>query len=44
MPKQKVRQSVETAIADKTVEPAPLCDDMPNDFMGFSPVGVDSGQ
>ncbi len=41
MPKQKVRQSVETATADKSVEPAPaahapaLCDDMPDDFMAF---------
>ena len=36
MPKQKVRQSVETATADKAVEPAPaLCDDMPDDFMAF---------
>ena len=39
MPKQKVRQSVEAATADKAVEPAPaarapaLCDDMPDDFM-----------
>ena len=36
MPKQKVRQSVETETADKAVEPAPaLCDDMPDDFMAF---------
>ena len=36
MPKQKVRQSVESATADKAVEPAPaLCDDMPADFMAF---------
>ena len=36
MPKQKVRQSVETATADKAVEPAPaLCDDMPDDFVAF---------
>ena len=36
MPKQKVRQSVETATADKAIEPAPaLCDDMPDDFMAF---------
>ena len=34
MPKQKVRPSIETTIADKAVEPAPaLCDDMPDDFM-----------
>ena len=31
-----MRQSVETATADKAVEPAPaLCDDMPDDFMAF---------
>ena len=41
MPKQKARQSVETATADKAVEPAPaarppaLCDDMPDDSMAF---------
>ena len=36
MPEQKVRQSVETATADKAVEPDPaLCDDMPDDFMVF---------
>ena len=36
MPKQKVRQSVETATADQAVEPAPaLCDDMKDDFMAF---------
>ena len=42
MPKQKdkVRQSVEAGTGDKAVEPAarkpaPLCDDMPADFMSF---------
>ena len=36
MPKQKVRQSVETVTANTTAKPAPpMCDDMPDDFVAF---------